>query len=133
MARKLSRTTFLNKQLSVLYYFLSVRFDVILVVPRGFVSYSVNLRAIKGPLKQPEIIKIRRAIKGRVPKKGQIINVLWISVLPPPPLSTLAKLIKLKLRIFFYPLSLTPSPFAFCLDIIRLLCKSDFNQRFYVT
>ena len=43
-------------------------------------------------------------------KKRQIIHILWISVLPPPPLSTLAEVNNIHTKEFFYPHSVTPPP-----------------------
>ena len=38
----------------------------------------------------------------------QIIHILWIRVLPPPPLSTSAKVNNIHTKEFFYPHSVTP-------------------------
>ena len=45
-------------------------------------------------------------------KKRQIIHILWISVLLPPPLSTWAKVNNIHTKEFFYPHFLIPPPSA---------------------
>ena len=45
---------------------------------------------------------------GKGSKKRQIILILWISVIAPPPLSTLAKVVNIQTKEFFNPLGFYP-------------------------
>ena len=54
--------------------------------------------------------KIFAHTKGRVLKKTQIILILWISVLPRPPLSTLAKVNNIHTKELFLSTFADPPP-----------------------